>query len=142
MINLEKLLESENVEVSCSHVNVDKNFVKNFRKKNNLTQIALANILQVNKKTIEKWEQGVNNIKGCSAVLLDLLDKNPDLLEQLYTVKVNSGSKEKEDDGYKPVEEKGKIINFKARASIDLANDNIYSYNTAHEYEELFCAYC
>lgn len=87
MINIEKLLESERLEVAFAEVNVDKDYVKQFRKKYHLTQIALANILGVTKKTVEKWEQGTNNINGSSAVLLKLLNDNAELINQLYHVK-------------------------------------------------------
>ena len=56
MLNVEKLLASKKVEVSYMDIDVDKDFVKKFRKRNHLTQVALANILGVRKKTIEKWE--------------------------------------------------------------------------------------
>ena len=87
MINIEKLIESERLEVAFAEVNVDKDYVKQFRKEHHLTQIALANILGVTKKTVEKWEQGTNNINGSSAVLLKLLNDNAELINQLYHVK-------------------------------------------------------
>ena len=77
---------------------VDSSFLKNFRKDNNLTQIRLANILGVSKKTIEKWEQGVNNIGGSSAVLLKLLNDNPELIAQLYSVNVGVTGKQESDE--------------------------------------------
>lgn len=105
MINIEKLLESKRVEVSYINTDVDKEFVKNFRKEHHLTQVALANILGVTKKTIEKWEQGVNNINGSSAVLLRLLENNPELIHQVYSVKYGvEGQIDKE--RYKVIETK------------------------------------
>lgn len=98
MINIEKLLESKRVEVSFPDTDVDKNFVKNFRKEHKLTQVALANILGVTKKTVEKWEQGVNHIGGSSAVLLKLLEANPELIKQLYSVKYRVEGKPEEDN--------------------------------------------
>ena len=89
MINIDKLLESKRVEVTYAEANVDKFFVRNFRKEYQLTQVALANILGVTKKAIEKWEQGANNVNGSSAVLLRLLANNPELLQQVYSVKHN-----------------------------------------------------
>ena len=71
MIDINKLLESKRLEITFADVNVDRAFVKAFRKEHGLTQSALANILGVTKKTIEKWEQGKNNIGGSSAVLLN-----------------------------------------------------------------------
>ena len=105
MINVNKLLESTRVEVAFADIQIDKDFVKRFRTNHHLTQVALANILGVKKKTIEKWEQGANNINGSSAVLLKLLYDNPQLIEQLYTVKVVSG-KEEESEGYQPIASK------------------------------------
>ena len=97
MIDINKLLESKRLEVKITEIKIDKHFVKQFRTNNHLTQVALANILGVTKKTIEKWEQGVNNINGSSAVLLKLLNDNPTLLSQLYSVKVVEGKQEVDD---------------------------------------------
>ena len=103
MINIDKLLESKRVEVSFLDVEVDKQFVKDFRKEHHLTQVALANVLGVTKKTIEKWEQGTNNVNGSSAVLLKLLKNNPELISQLYSVKYGVKGKSLEND-YKTIE--------------------------------------
>ncbi len=97
MINIDKLLESKRIEVSFAEVNIDKEYVKSFRQNNHLTQLALANILGVKKKTIEKWEQGVNKIGGSSAVLLKLINDNPDLLCQLYNVRTEVTGRIEED---------------------------------------------
>ena len=94
MIDVIKLLESTRLEITFADVNVDRDFVKAFRKEHGLTQIALANMLGVTKKTIEKWEQGKNNVGGSSAVLLKLLNDNPNLIEQLYRVKVDVQGKQ------------------------------------------------
>ena len=94
MIDVSKLLESTRLEITFADVNVDRDFVKAFRKEHGLTQIALANMLGVTKKTIEKWEQGKNNVGGSSAVLLKLLNDNPNLIEHLYRVKVDVQGKQ------------------------------------------------
>lgn len=94
MIDVSKLLESTRLEITFADVNVDRDFVKAFRKEHGVTQIALANMLGVTKKTIEKWEQGKNNVGGSSAVLLKLLNDNPNLIEQLYRVKVDVQGKQ------------------------------------------------
>lgn len=108
MIDINKLLESRRLEVKIAEIRIDKHFVKQFRTNHHLTQVALANILGVTKKTIEKWEQGVNNINGSSAVLLKLLNDNPTLLSQLYSVKVVDGKQES--DAYETIE--SKVITF------------------------------
>lgn len=89
MIDINKLLESQRLEITFVDVNVDRAFVKAFRKEHGLTRSALANTLGVTKKTIKKWEQGKNNIGGSSAVLLKLLHDNPELIGQLYSVEVD-----------------------------------------------------
>lgn len=107
MIDINKLLESKRVEVSFSKADIDGEYVKQFRHNNKLTQVTLANILGVKKKTVEKWEQGANKVGGSSAVLLKLLNDNPELISQLYKVEVVSGKKENDD--YTPIDLK--IIN-------------------------------
>lgn len=98
MININKILASKRIEVSFPEIDVNSQYVKKFRKKYNLTQVALANIVGVKKKTVEKWEQGVNNVSGSSAVLLHLLNDNPELIEQLYQVKCDVvGNPDKDD---------------------------------------------
>ena len=113
MINVNKLLESKRIEVSFAEIKVDKEFIKQFRTNNHLTQIALANILGVKKKTIEKWEQGANNVTGSSAVLLKLLNDNPELINQLYSVKVTTGKENNEE--YKPIA--SKVVKVNTRSS-------------------------
>ena len=103
MINVNKLFESKRVEITVAEIKIDNEFVKKFRKDRNLTQVALANIMGVTKKTIEKWEQGKNNINGSSAVLFKLLNDNPELLGQLYSVKIGVEGK---DGDFKPIESK------------------------------------
>lgn len=98
MINFDKLFESNRVEITFTEVSVDNEYVKRFRKHHGLTQVALANIVGVTKKTVEKWEQGVNKVSGSSAVLLKLLNDNPDLIEQLYKVNVGVTGKRAEDE--------------------------------------------
>lgn len=66
---------------------VNKDFVKELRKKLNMSQSVFASVLGVTNKTIEKWEQGKNPIKGCSARLLYLIHKNNELINELYQVK-------------------------------------------------------
>ncbi len=61
---------------------IDAKYLKDFRKKYNLTQIRLANILGVKKKTIEKWEQGKNPIKNASARIIYLFNKSPKLMDE------------------------------------------------------------
>ena len=89
MIDFEKIGEMSYTSVTLYTPQIiDNEFIKNFRKEHNLTQLALANILHVSKRTIEKWERGVNFIKGCAAVLLSLLAEDEQLLDKLYHVEI------------------------------------------------------
>ena len=123
MIDINKLLDSKRLEITITSVFIDKNFVKAFRLKNHLTQVALANIMGVSKKTIEKWEQGKNNINGSSAVLFKLLDDNPELLNQLYSV--NTVEKHSESKHYQPIAEKDITLNQNSIKNT-LYNDALY----------------
>ena len=89
MIDFEKIGEMSYTSVTLYTPQIiDNKFIKNFRKEHNLTQLALANILCVSKRTIQKWERGVNSIKGCAAVLLSLLAEDKQLLDKLYHVEI------------------------------------------------------
>lgn len=59
-------------------------FVKQLRNKLNMSQRLFAKVLGVSVKTVEKWEQGANPVKGAASRLLYLLDKNENLIEDLY----------------------------------------------------------
>lgn len=87
MFDFSKLLGAKRVVVSYLDTNVNADYVKAFREKYNLTQTALANIMNVSRKSIEKWERGTRKISGSSAVLLTLLNDNPELLSKVYSVK-------------------------------------------------------
>lgn len=88
MIDIKKLMNAKHVEIKTLDVGaVNGEFIKNFRESFDFTQTALANMLGVTKKAIEKWEQGKNNVNGCAKVLLTLLHENPELIEKVYSVK-------------------------------------------------------
>lgn len=86
-MNINKLLHSKRLEVTINDKRIDKEFLRQFRKKHNLTQVALANILGVSTAAVQKWEYGINNIGGTATRLVILLNNNPDLINQLYTVR-------------------------------------------------------
>ena len=88
MINFDVLQKAKKISVTYTREEIDGKFVKQFRKDNELTQVALANLMGVKKKTVEKWEQGINPVSGSSAVLFTLLSKNPELIKTLRKVDV------------------------------------------------------
>ena len=83
---LKTLKEGKGYQISYVNVEnvVSKEFVKDLRNKLNMTQAVFASVLGVTKKTIEKWEQGVNPIKGCSARLLYIINEKPDIIKMIY----------------------------------------------------------
>ena len=86
-MNINKLLHSKHIEVIIDNKRIDKEFLLQFRKKHNLTQAALANILGVSTVAIQKWEDDLSDIDGTAARLVILLNNNFDLINQFYTVK-------------------------------------------------------
>ncbi|MGM0495711.1 MAG: helix-turn-helix domain-containing protein, partial [Bacillota bacterium] len=67
---------------------INNEFVKKLRGNLDLTQKVFGNVLGVTKKTIEKWEQGANPIKGPAARLLYLIDNDNKLVNKIYTVNI------------------------------------------------------
>ena len=51
-----------------------------------MSQSLFAEILGISEKTVEKWEQGANPVKGAASRLLYLLDKNKELINDLYII--------------------------------------------------------
>lgn len=56
MINIDVLKKAARIKVTYVVDEIDSEYVKEFRRKYALTQAALANIMGVTKKTIERWE--------------------------------------------------------------------------------------
>ncbi|MGR3294320.1 MAG: helix-turn-helix domain-containing protein [Candidatus Scalindua sp.] len=55
--------------------------IQTIRKKVQLSQSVFARLLNVSAASIKQWEQGTRNPTGSTKVLLDLLDKEPHLLD-------------------------------------------------------------
>ncbi len=87
-ITLESLKNASYLETVFADFDgkIDAAFVKNLRDKLGLTQYVFAKMLHVSKKTIEKWEQGGNPVKGGDAALLFLLDKHPEYARELLQI--------------------------------------------------------
>lgn len=65
----------------------DSAFTKQLREKLGLSQKLFARVLGLSEKTIEKWEQGKNPIKGTASRLLYLLNRHPWLVKEIYKFK-------------------------------------------------------
>ena len=81
MINLEKIKNAKGITYSFKEFpEIDGEYVKRLRKKLCMSQSLFASLLRVTKKTVEKWEQGVNPVTNGSAVAMVLFEKNPSLV--------------------------------------------------------------
>ena len=57
--------------------------IKRIRKKLNLTQKELASITNSSKSSVERWEGRDGKASGAVAVLLNMLDRHPEYLEEI-----------------------------------------------------------
>ena len=55
--------------------------IKTIRKKTNLSQSVFAKLLNVSLSSVRQWEQGQRVPTGATRVLLELLDKSPNILD-------------------------------------------------------------
>jgi len=85
-LDLSILKKAEKYSVDFEDIDnfIDSFRVKQIRENLNMSQSFFARILGVSKKTIEKWEQGYNPIKGTSSRLLFIIEKHPSLIDDLY----------------------------------------------------------
>lgn len=79
--------EVEVVEVSIPVVTeFDAQSIKDLRKKINVTQVGLANLLGVSPRTVESWEANRTEPTRPVQKLLTLLTRNNDLAKELRLV--------------------------------------------------------
>lgn len=71
---------------SASVISADE--VVAIRNSNGLTTREFAAILNVNIKTIERWEKGVSTPSGTAATILDLIKRYPETINQLKVDKM------------------------------------------------------
>ncbi len=64
--------------------------IKRLRQSFGLSQYLFARLLHVSKKTVEKWEQGSNPVKGGDAVLLSLLMEDRALAKKLLVIRAHN----------------------------------------------------
>lgn len=56
--------------------------IKRIRTKANLSQASLSKVIGVSIKTVEAWERGRNVPQGPAQRLLDLIDKEPEIIKK------------------------------------------------------------
>ncbi len=65
--------------------------IKKIRVRLGISQLQFAEVLGVKQITVSKWEQGVNHPSGASLRLLEIIAKDPDVLEGTKIMKVAIG---------------------------------------------------
>ena len=55
--------------------------IKQIRKQMNLSQLVFAKLLNVSPSSIRQWEQGKRKPSGSTKILLELLEKAPNILD-------------------------------------------------------------
>ena len=63
--------------------NITGKDVYRIRKNLNMTQQEFAEFLNCSKRTIQEWEKNEKPIKGVIVTLLDIIQRNPDIIEKL-----------------------------------------------------------
>ena len=80
-----KELDSLGVEIPKREITAQE--IKNIRKNIKVSQSVFAKLLNVSISSIRQWEQGNRKPSGSTVILLELLQKNPELLD--YRLKGN-----------------------------------------------------
>jgi putative transcriptional regulator len=77
--------ELKNLGVEIPDVQFAPEKISALRKQMNLSQVVFAKILNVSPSSIRQWEQGKRTPSGSTRVLLELLEKFPNLLDYRVT---------------------------------------------------------
>lgn len=88
-MNIEEIKKKAITIKNIDSSSIDGKRLREIRMNLKMSQALFADYLGVTKKTIEKWEQGKNKIKGAAAKLVALIEKNHEVLSMLKEVKVN-----------------------------------------------------
>ena len=77
--------ELKELGVTIPEISIKPKKVKLIRKKTRLSQSVFARVLNVSPSSIRQWEQGTRTPTGSTKVLLDVLDREPHILN--YRIK-------------------------------------------------------
>ena len=77
--------ELKELGVKIPEVEIKAKDVKGIREKVKMSQGVFAKLLNVNSSSVKQWEQGKRNPSGSTKVLLELLKKDPEILN--YRIK-------------------------------------------------------
>jgi putative transcriptional regulator len=85
--------ELQGLGVRIPGIHIDPFKIKNIRRKTQVSQSVFAKLLNVSPSSIRQWEQGKRKPTGSTKVLLDVLDKEPHVLD--YRMETNGIKKNK-----------------------------------------------
>lgn len=91
MIDLKALEKANKVSVTYKVDDIDSEYIKRFRKENNLSKTALSNLIGVTFQTICNWEYGIEKVGWTYSVLFTLFSHNDNLIEQIRKVEYLQG---------------------------------------------------
>ncbi len=72
--------ELNKLGVKIPEVKINAQDIRDIRAKINLSQTVFAKLLNVSSSSVRQWEQGTRTPSGSTKVLLELLQKNPTIL--------------------------------------------------------------
>ncbi len=79
---------NDDMEGYFAPTTIDKYDLKRLRKKLVMTQVEFASLVNVSKKTVERWETSDKEITGPITTLYQLLINSPELSEQFEIPKM------------------------------------------------------
>ena len=68
------------LDIKLPKISIGSTEIQSIRKKVNLSQAVFAKLLNVSPSSVKHWEQGNRTPTGSTIVLLNLLEKDPDIL--------------------------------------------------------------
>ena len=72
--------ELNSLGVTVPDIEITSEDIKRIREKTKLSQTVFAKLLNVSPSSVRQWEQGARKPNGSTKVLLELLNKKPNLL--------------------------------------------------------------
>lgn len=80
-----RTLKTHNVPMS-KPVKMSAKRIQRLRSGVQASQEIFARCLHTSRRTVEKWEQGVSSPTGATAALLALIEKRPEIIEDLLAI--------------------------------------------------------
>ena len=78
--------ELKTLGISIPKVNISAEDIKKIRESIHLSQAVFAKLLNVSASSVRQWEQGKRTPTGSTKILLELLEKEPHILDYRLTI--------------------------------------------------------